>query len=311
METGEFPSVRLSFRSLRKYQEGFLRSLRHRRPETRATYERALRGFVRWFQEDRECRFRVRDIERYKRFLKKKKRLSWVSISTYLTAVRRLCDFLVKEGVLRDNPGKLVGGGQRPLSHSRGVLTPAQVQALMDVVSTDARQDVDQRCLRDLVFVKLMVVCGLSEIEIVRADLQDLHREGESPLLWVQGKGKVLKDAAVSLPQDLVAIIDRYLASRGVLRPTDPLFASAGNRTWGARMSTRGVRERVNRYLGAAGVKKGTSGKVTPGSLRHTAALLMAASGATADEIRERMRLGSIETAMLYVNQNTQRQRTQ
>jgi integrase len=76
-------------------------------------------------------------------------------------------------------------------------------------------------------------------------------------------------------------------------------------------MSTRGVRERVTRYLGAAGIKDGKKGKVTPGSLRHTAALMMAASGATPDEIRERMRLGSNETAMLYVNQNTQLQRTE
>jgi len=181
----------------------------------------------------------------------------------------------------------------------------------MEAASTDASGEVDQRALRDLVFVKLMVSCGLSEIEIVRADVQDLRREGERALLWVQGKGKVRKDAAVALPQDVAAIIDRYLRSRGLLKPTDPLFASAGNRTRGERMSTRGVRERVNRYLGAAGIRTGKNGKVTPGSLRHTAALLMAASGATADEIRDRLSLGSIETARLYINQHIQLQRTE
>ncbi len=311
MEAVEFPSVRLSLRSLQKYQEGFLRSLRRKRPETRGTYERALRGFQLWFQEDGQCRFRVDDIERYKRFLRKKKKLSEVSISTYLTAVRRLCDFLVGEGVLCDNPGKLVGGCHRPRSHSREVLTPAEVQALFEAVFIGTVQDADERGLRDLAFVKLMVSCGLSEIEIVRADVQDLRREGGNATLWVQGKGRVHKDAPVALPPDVVATIERYLASRGGLRPADPLFASAGNRTRGERMSTRGVRERVNRCLGTAGVKKGKTGKVTPGSLRHTAALMMAASGATADEIRKRMRLGSIETAMLYVNQNTQLQRTE
>jgi integrase/recombinase XerC len=311
MDTAGFPSVRLSFRALQKHQDGFLRSLRRKRPETRGTYERALRSFLLWFQDDGRCRFRVEDIERYKRYLTKKKRLSDVSVSTYLTAVRRLCEFLVRERVLSDNPGRMVGGSHRPLSHSRETLTPAQVQALIQRVSTDAAENAGQRSLRDLAFVKLMVDCGLSEIEIIRADLQDLNREGECVVLWVQGKGRVHKDAPVALPPDVGAIIEKYLASRGELKPSDPLFASAGNRTWGERMSTRGVRERVNRYLGAAGVKKGKNGKVTPGSLRHTAALLMAASGATADEIRDRMRLGSIETAMLYVNQNTQLQKTE
>lgn len=311
MEPADFPSVRISFRSLQKYQEGFLRSLLRKRPETRGTYQRALRSFLNWFQKDGKCRFRVGDIERYKRYLLKKKKLSEVSISTYLTAVRRLCDYLVREGVLSDNPGKLVGGSHRPLAHSREVLTPAEVQALFEAVSMDLVQDTDERGFRDLVFVKLMVACGLSEIEIVRANVQDLRLDREKSVLWVQGKGRVRKDAPVALPTDVLAILERYLACRGMLRPTDPLFASAGNRTRGERMSTRGVRERVNRCLGAAGVKDGKNGKVTPGSLRHTAALLMAASGASADEIRERMRLGSTETAMLYVTQNLQLQRTE
>jgi len=311
METGEFPSVRLSFRSLQKQQDGFLRSLRRKRPETRGTYERALRGFLVWFQDDGNCRFRVEDIERYKRYLKKKKKLSDISISTYLTAVRRLCDYLVREGILADNPGKWVGGSHRPRSHSREALTPDEIQALNQVVSSDLGEQADERCLRDIAFVKLMVGCGLSEIEIVRADVQDLRREGGSVVFWVQGKGRLHKDAPVALSKDVMTTIDRYLALRDRLKPNDPLFASAGNRTRGERMSTRGVRERVTRYLGAAGIKDGKKGKVTPGSLRHTAALMMAASGATPDEIRERMRLGSNETAMLYVNQNTQLQRTE
>jgi len=305
MGTTKLPGVRLSFRSLLKHEEGFLRSLRHKRPETRGTYERALRCFLYWFRRDARCRFRTADIERYKRYLKKRK-LSEVSVSTYLTAVRRLCDHLVHEGILRENPGRLVGGGRRPAVHSRDPLTPEEVQTLLKVVTTDTVKEANERGLRDLVFVKLMVACGLSEIEIVRADVRDMARQGELNHLWVQGKGRVRKDAAVLLPPDLAGVIDQYLKVRGAVKPGDPLFASAGNRTWGERMSTRGVRERVNRYLGAAGIKRGKNGKVSPGSLRHTAALLLAASGATPDEIRERMRLGSNETAMLYVKQNMQ-----
>jgi integrase/recombinase XerC len=310
MKTEKSPGVRLSFRSLQKYQDGFLRSLRRKRPETRGTYERALRAFLAWFQEDGQCRFRTEDIERYKAYLQKRKKLTDVSVSTYLTSVRRLCDFLVLQGVLRENPGKQVGGSHRPASHSREVLSPADVQALIQVVSFDAAAETDQRGIRDLAFVKLMLMCGLSEIEIVRADVQDIRVDGRNVILWVQGKGRVRKDAPVLLSEDLATLIERYLSYRGTLKPTDPLFASAGNRTWGARMSTRGVRERVNRYMSAAGIKHGKNGKVTPGSLRHTAALILAAAGATADEIRERMRLGSNETAMVYINQNSQLQKS-
>lgn len=309
-EMTELPGVRLSCRSLHKHQEGFLHSLRRKRPETRGTYERALRCFLHWFERDARCQFRIADIERYKRHLKKRK-LSEVSISTYLTAVRRLCDYLVREGVLRDNPGKLVGGSHRPSSHTRDPLTPEEVRTLLEAVTMESAGESDERTLRDRVFVRLMVSCGLSEIEIVRADVRDLARQEGSTLLWVQGKGKVRKDAAVPLPDDLADLIDRYLRLRQDVRPGDPLFSSAGNRTRGERMSTRGVRERVNRSLVAVGIRRGKNGRISPGSLRHTAALLLAASGATADEIRNRMRLGSVETAMLYVKQNTQLQTTE
>ena len=96
--------------------------------------------------------------------------------------------------------------------------------------------------------------------------------------------------------------VAKYFTKTQHLLGIDPLFASAGNRTRGERMTTRGVRERVNHYLEVAGVKKGRLRQITPYSLRHTAAVLMAEAGATADEIRDRMRLGSVMTALLYMN---------
>jgi integrase len=69
-------------------------------------------------------------------------------------------------------------------------------------------------------------------------------------------------------------------------------------------MTTRGVRDRVNIYLELAGIKRGPTRRITPYSLRHTAATLMASQGATADEIRKRLRLGSVATALLYINRS-------
>ena len=69
-------------------------------------------------------------------------------------------------------------------------------------------------------------------------------------------------------------------------------------------MTTRGVRDRVTHYLVRAGLKGEGPRRISPYSLRHTAALLMAGDGASADEIRDRMRLGSLATAMLYINQS-------
>ncbi len=289
--------VKLTQSDLRKHFDGFVKSLRARAPETRGTYERSLREFLRWYKVDKKCRFVTDDIVRYKHHLVDEKQLSRVSVSTYLTAVRQFCDFLTQRGVLKENPARTVGGSGRPTTHSRQTLSADEVRAVLDAVHPG-----DELGLRDLAFIKLMVLCGLSEIEIIRANAEDLILNDGESTLRVQGKGRSSKDAVVQIPPNVRTVLEQYLSVRGAPSQREPLFASAGNRTRGERMTTRGVRERVNHYLEVAGVKKGRLRQVTPYSLRHTAAVLMAEAGATADEIRDRMRLGSVMTALLYMN---------
>jgi integrase/recombinase XerC len=291
--------TRFTSGSLAKQYDGFLKSLRLMRPETRGTYGRALREFVRWYAREGPSRITTAKVERYKRHLTSGKRLSAVSVSTYLTALRRFCDYLVRRNLMRENPALSVGGNSRPRLHSRAALTPAEVDILLSVVGRS-----DERGLRDYAFIQLMLGCALSEIEIVRADAGDLIGGPDGVTLRVQGKGRVRKDQTVHLAPDVASALDAYLAQRPGLAPADPLFASAGNRTRGKRMTTRGVRDRVSHYLVRAGLKGIGQRRISPFSLRHTAALLMAERGASADEIRERMRLGSVATAMLYINQS-------
>jgi integrase/recombinase XerC len=285
--------------SLARHYEGFLKSLRLMRPETRGTYGRALREFMRWYTRSRRGRLTTAAVQRYKRHLTSAKRLSAVSVSTYLTALRRFCDYLVRRGVMQENPALSVGGNSRPRVHSRAALTQAEVGVLLSIVDRS-----DERGRRDFAFIKLMLGCALSEIEIIRADSGDRVGSPEGVKLRVQGKGRVEKDQAVLLSPDVASALDEYLALRPGLAAGDPLFASAGNRTRGKRMTTRGVRDRVSHCLARAGLKGDGGRRVTPYSLRHTAALLMAGEGASADEIRDRMRLGSVATAMLYINQS-------
>lgn len=295
--------VRVSFRLLNDYFNAFCHELRKKRPETRGTYERALRGFLRWFVIDKKFGFLVKDIERYKKYLTKDRKLSEVSVSTYLTALRRFCQYLVDIKVLEKNPAKDVGGNRRPTSHSREVLSHRDVDALL--AALDRSSEIG---LRDCTIVRMMLGCGLSEIEVVRANVDDIKTVDGKSVIFVQGKGRDIKDEQVAIPEDVKSTIDEYLALRNVsngskLDDDQPLFLGAGNRTRGQRMSTRGIRERINYYLDVAGIKRGRVRRLTPYSLRHTAALMMVESGATVEELKQRMRLGSIATAMIYFQQ--------
>jgi len=295
--SASFRPVRLSPQALATHFHGFVRSLRHRKPETRGTYERALRPFLQWFGEDRRCSFRVEDLERYKTYLTRQRHLSAVSVSTYLTALRRFCHYLVRQKVLLENPSHFVRGNKRPSRHSRRALGRQQVGRLLGVLERDG-----ERAARDAAIVLLMLRCGLSEIEIVRADRADLLERNGQTTLAVQGKGATRKTQTVLLPDDVRESLAAYFRIRGGVRPSGPLVVSAGKNRRGKRMSTRAVRDSVNDLLERAGLRNDAR-SITPFSLRHTAALLLARSGATAEEIRSSMRLGTVATARLYLEQ--------
>lgn len=291
-------ALRLSLRELQRRNEDFLNTLNGKRPETRGTYQRALRQFLRWCAIDQSFRFRPQDAERFKDHLTREKRLSGVSVSTYLTALRQFCEYLVGSGLLKENPAKHVAGNKRPTTHSRRSLGNADVQKLLATVDQST-----SRGIRDYAIIKAMLGCGLSEIEMIRANVGDVHQKNRQTVIHVQGKGHDAKDQTVPVPADVKIAIERYLITREKPASDQPLFLSAGNKVHGKRMTTRGIRERVNYYLKRAGIKRNRSRRVTPYSLRHTAALMMVNAGATPEEIQQRMRLGTIATAMIYINQ--------
>jgi site-specific recombinase XerD len=240
----------------------------------------------------------VEDIERYKAYLVRQRQLSEVSVSTYLTALRRFCQYLVRVGILGENPSRYVRGNKRPSMHSRRALKQDEIGRLLRVL----QEGDGERAARDTVIVLLMLRSGLSEIEIVRADRADITEASNRTILAVQGKGATGKSQSVVLPGDVRDALRRYLQLRGTPHRSDALVVSAGKNRRGKRMSTRAVRDSVNDLLDRAGLREDT-GLITPFSLRHTAAVLLARAGASAEEIRTSMRLGTVATAQLYIEQ--------
>src|SRR5687768_10633345 len=201
--------LRLTLKELVDHYEGFLKQLERKSPETRGTYQRALRSFISWFPVDRRFLFRPRDVERYRRYLVDKRNLKEVSVGTYVTALRRFRQYLIDMGVLDENPASTVVGGRRPERHSRTFLTYPEVERLLDAIDTASLQGA-----RDLALVQAMLGCALSERECIHADVGDIVRRGTSALLRVQGKGRDVKDESVPIPPVVLASMDDYLERR-------------------------------------------------------------------------------------------------
>lgn len=283
----------LSLRELRDHLQAFQDDyLEDKSDETVGTYRRSLNSFEQWFVQQNNFRFTEDDVRDYKRYLMEERELSQVSVSTYLTALRRFCQYLTDIGKLSKNPATGVKGNRRPDSHSRAVLTEKDIDALEEELGTATQID-----KRDTAIVYLMLYAGLSEIEIVRANVEDLEHTLMGPVLRVQGKGRSVKDQEAPLDEPVLDAVEEYLDTRENVHPEDPLFVSHGHRSDGKRLKTRSVRSRINGYLKKANIKRQG---VTPHSLTHTAALIWLNDGKPLDEVKQRMRHGTLDTTMIY-----------
>lgn len=290
-------TLRLSLSRLDEEIEAFLvEYLKEKGEETKGTYQRALREFQRYFARAKDWfRFRSEDIEQYKKYLMEEKKLSQVSVSTYLTAVRRLLDYFVAQGLMEENPAKKVKGNRRPSSHTAGALTEAEVQKLLSIIPTEKLHD-----YRDYLVVRLMIETAAREHELVKANVEDLKKFSSRYALFVQGKGKKAKDETLDVPLALGQEIEAYLERRGTLEPTAPLFASNSRRARETRMTTRALRYRIQHWLDEAGIRRDD---ISPHSLRHTAAKLwLERDKLPIEEVQRRMRHGLISTTKIYVS---------
>lgn len=283
----------LSLKELRDHLQAFQTDyLEDKSNETVGTYRRSLNSFEKWFVQENDFQFSEDDVRDYKMYLMEERELSQVSVSTYLTALRRFCQYLTDIGELIDNPAKGVKGNRRPDTHSRSVLTEHDIQALEETLGSTTQID-----KRDTAMVSLMLYAGLSEIEIVRADVEDLEHTLMGPVLRVQGKGRTVKDQEAPLDPSVLTAVEDYLETRDDIHPEDPLFVSHGHRSGGERLKTRSVRSRINGYLKQADIKRKG---VTPHSLTHTAALIWLNDGMPIEDVKQRMRHGTLDTTMIY-----------
>lgn len=271
----------------------FIGSL-NRRQTTKDTYRKALREFAKWLGDASPTDLTSGDIQRYKDYILSKN-LSPTSMSAYLTAVRRFYAYLLSTGKISENPAKSVRGSGRPRRHLTEPISRQDVEKLFGSVQPDSPVG-----LRDRAILSLMVRAGLSEIEIVRANLGDVKTRGDKTVIFVQGKNRDNKDEYVTIIPPVKEALDKYLEQRGNSDAEEPLFWGIGNRAIRERITTRGIRARVNHYFERAGIKKEG---VKPVSLRHTAAMLAIEEGATVSDIKQMLRLKTTASAVQYFDE--------
>ncbi len=260
--------------------------------QSKETYKRATRRFFIFLEKQNLTNPTGKDILAYKEYLTASG-LKALTISHYLVVVRRFFAFL--EGLkLYPNIAKGIKGAKQPKGFLKDPLTLEQIGAVLRGIDTRT-----QSGKRDFALINLLIQTGLRTIEVVRANVGDIRQEGGEALLWILGKGRDSKDEFVVLTQATQKPIQKYLATRGQVKESLPLFASLANKNFGERLTTRSVSRIIKNHLRVLGID---SKRLTAHSLRHTAITLALQSGATIQETQVFGRHSNINTTLRYAH---------
>ncbi len=255
---------------------------------TQETYRRGLKRWQTWIADGGD----PLDVRAFKASLRKDE-LSAFTIGVYLTALRRFFGWVVEIGALPSNPAQGVRGDKKPRGHLRDNMSEEEAARVLTRIERDTVQGKG-----DYALIYLLARCGLRLIEISRADVDDVRSKDGERVLFVQGKGRTAKDDFVLLVGPTYSALAEYLSARRA-KPNEPLFAGEGNRSHG-RMTTRAIRERVNHWLSAAGVK---TPKVTAHSFRHSAITWAIQRGANPLAVQRMARHASFDTTQMYYHE--------
>lgn len=275
-----------------------------------ATYRRNLRAFLR-FVEQHGAPTTCEDIKAYRESLKQ--RLKPTTIQAYLVTLKQFFRWTAKQQLYPD-----LASGVRSVRidrlHKKDPLSRDQVVLVLSHIERTSL-----RGLRDVALILLMATCGLRDIEVVRANKEDLQPQAAFVALFIQGKGHDEKADYVKVPASVYRALEAYLTARekeakrreeqrnpkrlpwsedeGLKQESsddredspahDPLFASLSSRNAGQRLTTRSLSRIIKQRFHAAGI---LSPRLTAHSLRHTAATLNLLYGGTLEETQQFLR---------------------
>lgn len=243
---------------------------------------------------------RVRDVRAvteahvvdYARLLKEKRTAkgepySVATLRTYLSAIQRLFRFLLRSGVILQDPTlNLVLPSWKRLP--RAVLN--QVHARRLVANPDP---LTVRGKRDRAVLELLYGTAIRVGECERLDLRDVDL-GKGELLIRSGKGR--KDRLVPLLGRAAAAAALYLRDSRPELVKDPKERALFITSRGTRLGVKRIQDLVRSNARAAGITL----RVTPHTLRHGCATHLLQNGADVRHVQKLLGHAHVETTAFY-----------
>jgi integrase/recombinase XerC len=214
--------------------------------------------------------------------------LSKVSVARALAALRSLYKWLAREGMVAQNPAKLVATPRLPKKLPR-VPTLEEINGLLESQMPESAAFPE----RDRAIFELLYGCGLRNSELVGIELGDI--EDANGVILVRGKGK--KQRYVPLEGAAAEAVSAYRAVRQqILREKGKVTRRLFINRRGGPLTTRSV----GRIVKQIAIARGLPPDVHPHTLRHAFGTHMLSEGADLRAIQELLGHERLSTTQKY-----------
>lgn len=202
-----------------------------------------------------------------------------------ISALRSFAKYLIKHGVIEENPFKLM-----PMPKREKILPKfLSVEETAKLINTTPTQD-KKSSARDAAVLELLYGSGIRRSELTALNAGDVDlKNGVAKVL---GKGN--KERLVPVTDRAIAAIEKYLAGRGAVHGAEPLFLSH----LGKRLSGEGLAFIVKNSVVNAGLAR----KITPHSLRHSFATHLLNNGCDLRSLQEMLGHKSLSATQVYTH---------
>lgn len=260
-------------------------------PRTVQTYTANVRQFIKWTKKEGIARPDRQAVLAYRDELRA--RCKPATIQSYITALRLFFQWTAQAGIY-PNIADHVKGAKLDNTHKKDYLTAAQIKNVLARIDTRAAPG-----KRDYAIIALMATGGLRDIELSRANIEDLHQMADNTVLYIQGKGRNERTEYIKIVPEVETAVRNYLRTRPQDKGGLPLFTSLSNNSRGQRLSPKSISTIVKSRLIDAGYN---SDRLTAHSLRHSAVTISLLAGLPLDEVQQFARHKNISTTQIYAH---------
>jgi integrase/recombinase XerC len=218
--------------------------------------------------------------------------LARTTIARRLAAWRSFYRYLFRENIVEENPMAKVMSPKLEKRLPR-FLYEGEVKLLVE--SPDVRHPLGRR---DRALLETLYAGGLRVNELVLLDLWDLDLGSG----YVRVMGKRARERLVPIGSQAVGALREYLAQARPRLMANATVKKVNNAVflnrWGERLSSRGIRKIINKYIDKVSLDK----KVSPHTLRHSFATHLLNAGADLRSVQELLGHASLSSTQIYTH---------